>query len=105
MPTPADAVKFIDHASGATDRWLFICALVFIIGAGIWIIRELRKDRSDLLTALGKQQETHGHFVTTVYTEGVKLTAQVLVALQDNNKLLDRLGKYLDRVEQHPHGH
>lgn len=34
-------VKAIDHASGMSDRWLFLCALGLLLAAGVMVIRYL----------------------------------------------------------------
>lgn len=96
---PTDqAIQAIDKAAQASDRWLFLAMLVIILTAGFLAIRYL-------IRAGETQQSQHHTFFTTVFTESVKLTAQVAVILQDNNKLLERLDKHLDRTEHKPHGH
>lgn len=82
------AEKLVDKASTASDRWLFLALLVLILITAALIIRYLLQERS-----------SHLEWMKTVYTENIKLTSQVLVALQDNNALLRRLDLHLTKVE------
>lgn len=87
-----DPVQIVDKAATATDRWLFLAAMVFIIIAFLVVIRYLVKARDT-------ENNQHQTWVETVYTENVKLTANVLVVLQETNALLRRLDEHLLRRE------
>lgn len=94
-----DPLEVIDKASGASDRWLFLATLVLLLTAGLWAIRYLATSReSENLSALN-ERSSHAKWVETVYTENVKLTAQVLVVLQETNILLKRIEAYLAKAE------
>jgi flagellar biosynthesis/type III secretory pathway M-ring protein FliF/YscJ len=101
-----EVIEGVDHAANSSDRWLFLASLVVIIIIFSAVIRFLvqqltqaQLDSKQLMESMSKQhkeeiselQKVHNTFMATLYTENVKLTAQVLVALQDNNGLLKRL--------------
>jgi heme/copper-type cytochrome/quinol oxidase subunit 2 len=94
-----DPVQFVDKAAAATDRWLFLAAIVFIILAFLLVIKYLVKDRDKERDARSIENNTHQQWVETVYTENVKLTANVLVVMQETNALLRRLDQHLLRTE------
>jgi type VI protein secretion system component VasK len=83
--------QLVDKASEASDRWLFLAAIVFIIIAFLTVIRYLVMDREKERDARINESAVHQEWVEKVYTENVKLTAQVLVVLQETNGLLKRL--------------
>jgi uncharacterized protein YpmS len=83
------AEKIVDKASTASDRWLFLALLAIILFTAALIIKYLLQERS-----------SHLEWMKTVYTENIKLTAQVLVALQENNALLRRLDEHLKEVDE-----
>ena len=84
-------LQLVDKASTASDRWLFLGAIVFIIGAFLIVIKFLVRDRDKEREARIEESSGHQKWVETVYTENVRLTAQVLVALNETNTLLKRL--------------
>jgi hypothetical protein len=86
-----DPVQLVDKASVASDRWLFLAAIVFIIMAFLIVIRYLVKDRDKEREARITESTAHQAWVVTVYTENVKLTANVTVVLQETNALLKRI--------------
>lgn len=92
-----DPVQLVDKASTASDRWLFLAAIVFIISAFLIVIRYLVRDRDKEREARITENTTHQSWVVTVYTESVKLTANVLVVLQETNTLLKRIEEQLLR--------
>lgn len=103
-----DPVDLVDKAAGASDRWLFLACVVFIILAAIYIIRSQQAAEKVRVGAEDKRANEHNNFMLTIYTESVKLTAQVLVCLQDNNsalkenkQTLDRLNDRLDREDNY----
>lgn len=95
-----DPINLVDKASVASDRWLFLACIVFIVIAFIAVIRYLVKDRDKERDARSKENEAHQKWVENTYGENVKLTAQVLVALQDNNTLLRKLEPLLTHLEK-----
>lgn len=92
-----DPVEIVDKAAGASDRWLFLFALSLLLTAGLLAIRYLAKGREQESTDRVREREEHAKWVETVYTENVKLTAQVLVVLQETNILLKRIEATLNR--------
>jgi len=79
-------VNLVDKAAQASDRWLFLALLTLVLVCAGYIIRQLLKERVE-----------HLEWMKTVYVENIKLTAQVLVALQENNRLLESLKSFLSK--------
>lgn len=90
-----DPVQLVDKASVASDRWLFLAAIVFIITAFLIVIRYLVKDRDKEREARIAENTAHQAWVVTVYSENVKMTANVTVVLQETNILLRRIEEQL----------
>ena len=74
--------------------------MIFIIFAFLIVVRYLVRDRENERNARIEERATHQKWVETVYTENVKLTANVVVVLQETNALLRRLGSHLDMIEK-----
>jgi hypothetical protein len=100
---PEDAVKFVDHAAGANDRWLFVALLiVFLVAIAAlakWGMRqlEIRDARINTLTdQQAKSQETQGDRMALV-------VANNTAALQANTAALQAFQQYQHRLEiMHP---
>lgn len=97
---PIDPIQLVDKASTQSDRWLFLALLVFVIIAFLIVIRYLVRDRDKEREARIAESERHQKWVETVFTENVKLTANVLVVLQETNALLQRIGAHMDNLEK-----
>jgi type VI protein secretion system component VasK len=95
-----DPLQLVDKASVASDRWLFLAAIVFIISAFLIVIRYLVRDRDKERDARIAESERHQKWVETVFAEQVKLAANVLVVLQETNALLQRIGTHMDNLER-----
>jgi hypothetical protein len=93
-----DPVQLVDKASVASDRWLFLAITAFMIMGFIATIRYLVKMRDKEVEDRTAERTAHAKWVETVYTENVRLTAQVLVVLQETNSLLKRLEEHLARA-------
>lgn len=91
-----DPIQLVDKAAVASDRWLFLAAIVFIIAAFLIVIRYLVKDRDKEREARIAENTAHQAWVVTVYTENVKMTANVIVVLQETNVLLKRIEERFD---------
>jgi ascorbate-specific PTS system EIIC-type component UlaA len=92
-----EAMKVVDKAAAQNDRWLFLAAIIFIIVAFLIVIRYLVKDRDKERDARITENGKHQDWVVTVYTENVKMAANILVILQETNVLLARIEKILPR--------
>lgn len=76
-------LQAVDKAAQQSDRWLFLAAIMLIlISAGVTI------------RYLVKQIDGWQLWMKDVYTENIKLTAQVLVALKENTEMLDKLERH-----------
>ncbi len=99
-----DPEALVDKAANASDRWLALAAFAIILLGGICIIRYLIKDQEKQRTEHSASQEKmrteHNAFVTSLYTETLKLTATVLAVLQEVNPALRRVADQLDRLEK-----
>ena len=93
-------MQLVDKAATASDRWLFLATILFVIVAFIIVIRYLVRDRDKERDARVQESIAHQKWVETVYTENVKLTAQVLVALVETNALLKKLAPILAGFER-----
>lgn len=110
------AMNAIDHAAAATDRWLFLAAIVFILVAGSAIVRYLVKSLAEKdvshtnsqqskdaihSAAMKEMQVTQAAFVEKVWSEQIQLSAQLLVAMQANNRLLEENADLLRKLDHH----
>lgn len=86
-----EAIKAIDKASTASDRWLFLAAIALImIGSGMAV--------RYLVRVLEKKDEKYDDLATKIYAEHAKLTAEVTVALRENTAMIEAVEKR--RMEQ-----
>lgn len=98
-----EAVKMVDKASTASDRWLFLAALVIILfGCGIairFLVRALAQAQIKSDASLDKQQVKYDELTTKIYGEHAKLTAEVIVALKDNTEIIAETRDILKRFD------
>lgn len=112
VPGASDFINSVNQAEKASDRWLFLAAFIIILIFCSLVIRYLVKDRETARTehsvqlkdAYGQAETSrkeHAMALKEMYGEQTKLSAQLLVALQENNLLIARMEKLLERLESH----
>jgi hypothetical protein len=93
---PETYVEAVTKASQMSDRWLFLAAICIIFLGGVATVRYLVK-------AIDAKDALHAGYIEKTYTENVKLTAQVIIALQENNRLLAQVQKLMEELKDNRH--
>lgn len=112
-PAPSQVetfVKITDAASHASDRWLFMAALILLLLFNAGVIRYLLKDkesaRADYTAAIKDAyaqadvaRKEHAIIMKEMYGEQTKLAAELLIALQQNRDILGQVKTALERIK------
>lgn len=76
-----DAISFVDKAAAASDRWLFIAAIVLILFFAFAVIKYLV---NELATARKEASEV----IRKLYEDMARMNTTMTVTVQENNTLL-----------------
>lgn len=108
-PAVETFIKTVDQAEKMSDRWLFLALLLILMIFCYLVIKYLIKDReaarvehATQLNSAYAQADTarkeHADTMKEMYGAQTKLSAELLVALQENNVLIERIEKILERM-------
>lgn len=100
-----------DFAEKASDRWLFLFSIIIILLFSAAVIRYLVKDRETARTEHANNlkeayaqadmaRREHAATMKEMYGAQTKLAAELLVAMQENNVLIGRVEKLLEKLNE-----
>lgn len=111
-PSQVDTfIKVTDVAARASDRWLMLGSLILLLAFMWLVIRHLLKDKEaaraayetaikDAYAQAATARQEHNAIMKEMYGEQTKLAAELLIALQQNRELMDKVKMALERIAQ-----
>ena len=84
-----DVAKIADYAAQQSDRWLFIAALVVLLGFGFFVWRWIVADRDKL-----------GKRLTEITDKHIESTAQLATVVANNTNALTNNTTALQEVKE-----
>ena len=95
-----DGLKVVDYAARQDGHWLFLLALMLLLGFAYFVIRGLVKDRDELAKDAKADRERYQAALSQMISEHNKLSVDFKIsmdrnteALRVNNSLLDKLNR------------
>lgn len=97
MPSEFDPMRVIDHATGQSDRWLFIALLVVLLIIGYYLWRymadRLKAERDANREMAAQMSQTHKEMTAQMIAQAMKMAdiaANCSAALRETTTALQR---------------